>query len=668
MMLSEGMILNNRYKILSLAGQGGMARVYKAEDLQSKHLVAIKALKDELNHDEEFVRRFDLEARAAASLSHPNIVKVYGLGEDKGLRYIAQEYVEGHSLKDEIREQGRLDWHLAAPIAIQIALALEHAHNRGIIHRDIKPANILLTEDGIAMVTDFGIARAVHSNTVGGNDGSAWGSVHYFSPEQARGSAVSNKTDIYSLGILMYEMLCGKVPFDGDSSVAVAVKQMNDTPKRPREIVDSIPQGFEDIILRCMQKQPAKRYPDARRLIDDLDAFIINPNGRYGIIEQSEGESVEETPVKPESTFVRMMDLEKDIADRRQSRIRDTILAVAVALLCIVGVVIGLNYLWKEFGSELQLTTRASNSFLVKNYKNFDFQEVARMLDNEGINYRVIYAPDEQIAEGCILDQNIKAGTSINRDGTYISGNELILTVSEGSSFVLVPDIADLSGDAAEAALRERGLNVIRQSRFSLDVPAGMVISISPPSGSKMKKGERVDLSISKGRNTDPLPNVFGVQVTAAAQQLNALGYDTSIVIPSYLQGQETSLYVISMDPPAKTANVTGPVKLHAATYQEVFPSPTPTPEPTTEESSEETTEAPTDPTPTPVPETEAPTPSPEPSPTPEPTPIPETQAPTPTPAPTPVPETQAPTPTPAPTPVPETEKADPNENQEEGS
>lgn len=616
MLIKEGMVLNHRYKILSLAGQGGMARVYKAEDIHSGHIVAIKALKDELNDDVEFVRRFDLEARAAASLSHPNIVKVYGIGEDKGLRYIAQEYVEGHSLKQEIQEQGRIDWRIAAPIAIQIALALEHAHKRGIIHRDIKPANILLTADGIAMVTDFGIARAVNSNTMTTTSGNALGSVHYFSPEQARGSVVSHKTDIYSLGILMYEMVCGRIPFDGDTSVAVAIKQLQEQPVRPREIVPDIPQGFEDIILRCMQKSPDQRYDSARALINDLDAFMINPNGRYGIIERPlNTDTIYAEKPAAGNTLDKVVSLEKDIADRRQSRIRDTILAIAVALLCIVGVIIGLNYLWKELGSDIKITTRQSNTFMIKNYKNYSYAEVSEMLTKEGVNHRAIYAPDEQIAAGNIVDQSVKPGTAVNRDGTFISGNEIIFTVSEGSNYVLVPSVAGLSANEAEAKLAEAGLKVVRSDRYNLDVPPGDVMSMNPPSGAKVKKGDRIDLIVSKGRNLEKLPNMFGAQVTGAAQQLNNMGFETSIVIPAYLQGQESSLYVISQDPPAGTSDIHGVVTLYAATYQEVFPTPTPkgTTAPTTtkpaatttvEETKETTkeTETPTVPEETPTP------------------------------------------------------------------
>ena len=255
MSISVGTILNNRYKILELAGTGGMAKVYKATDLNTGEVVAIKTLKSEYNDDLEFVRRFDLEARAAASLSHPNIVNVYGVGEDNGVKYIVQEYVNGKSLKEKLEETGKMDWRLAVPIVIQIALALEHAHSQSIVHRDIKPANILITPDGVCMVTDFGIARATNSNTVSMTGGTALGSVHYFSPEQARGGAVDHRSDVYSLGILMYELLTGEVPFDGESSVAVAVKQLQEEPVKPRELESSIPQGLEDIILRCMQKK-----------------------------------------------------------------------------------------------------------------------------------------------------------------------------------------------------------------------------------------------------------------------------------------------------------------------------------------------------------------------------------------------------------------------------
>lgn len=632
MLIKEGIILNHRYKIESLAGQGGMARVYKATDLESGHTVAIKALKDELSDDLEFVRRFDLEARAAASLSHPNIVRVYGVGEDKGLRYIVQEYIEGHSLKDEIRAVGRLDWRVAAPVAIQIALALEHAHSHGIIHRDIKPANILMTTDGVAMVTDFGIARAVNNNTVTMTGGNALGSVHYFSPEQARGAMVNHKTDLYSLGILMYEMVCGSTPFDGDSSVAVAVKQLQEQPVRPRDIEPSIPQGLEDIILRCMQKSPDSRYEQARQLIDDLDAFMINPNGRYGVLKKAAVQAAAPIRVPGENnpdTFAKVINLEKDIIARRRSRIRDTVLAAVVALVCIAALVVGLSYLAKQIGTNVILSSESANMFLIQDYSNRRYSDVEPILVKEGIKHRKIEAPSEQIAEGNIIAQSIAQGTRINRDSTYLSGGELILTVSIGSEFTLIPDLSGYTGAEAVNLLSSKGYDLLvsQHERFSLNVGAGMIIEMNPQPGAMVKKESRIDIFISKGKNTGAVPDVEKQQVDAAKAYLASIGFDANIIVPSYLKGSEKDLYVVKMEPKAGTKNITGAVNLYAGTYADAFPTPTPIPTTTVETTA---TEAPTEPTTVPT------------------NPPPTTQTPAPT---TPAPTTPAPT-TPAPTTV----------------
>ena len=257
----EGTLIGNRYCIVRAVGQGGMAQVYLATDQQTGGPVAIKIMKDDLSRDQEFIKKFDTEARAASSLDHPNIVRVLGYGQDGDLRYIVQEYVEGSTLKDLISQRGMLDWKVAVPLVIQIGLALEHAHRRGVIHRDIKPHNILITRDMVAKVTDFGIARAINSNTITLTSGVTFGSVHYFSPEQARGSLVSEKSDIYSLGIMLYEMVTGQVPFDGETSVAIAIKHLQETPQPPSAVRPGIPVGLDRIILKCIRKSTATRMP-----------------------------------------------------------------------------------------------------------------------------------------------------------------------------------------------------------------------------------------------------------------------------------------------------------------------------------------------------------------------------------------------------------------------
>src|SRR5665648_212593 len=284
----EGMILGGRYRIVRLIGSGGMANVYLATDMSSGLSVAIKILRPEFTADEEFIKRFDTEAKAASLLSHPNIVRVFGVGQEGDFRYMVQEYVDGITAKELITQNGHLDWRVAVPIAIQVGMALDNAHQNGIVHRDIKPHNILITRDRIAKVTDFGIARAASNNTITLTSGGALGSVHYFSPEQARGAMVGPSSDIYSLGVLLFEMVTGRVPFDGDTSVAIAIKHLQEPPPLASGFVPGIPAGLDAIIQKCMQKSPDFRYANIREMFTELDALMVDPNGAYGIVTKSD--------------------------------------------------------------------------------------------------------------------------------------------------------------------------------------------------------------------------------------------------------------------------------------------------------------------------------------------------------------------------------------------
>src|SRR5574344_500738 len=285
-----GKIIGNRYEILQEAGNGGMANVYKAKDHILNRMVAVKVLKDEYTTDADFIKRFNTEAQSAASLSHPNIVSIYDVGheEENNLYYIVMELIKGKTLKEIINKDGAISWKWAVNIAMQIASALELAHKSGIVHRDIKPHNIIITEDGVAKVTDFGIAKAVSNSTMTAF-GTTIGSVHYFSPEQARGSVTDAKSDLYSLGVVMYEMLTGKVPFDADTPVSVALKHMQEDPVPPIEVNDEIPQAVNDIVLKAMQKEPINRYQSATEMLADLGKALKDPDGDFVIIENKDG-------------------------------------------------------------------------------------------------------------------------------------------------------------------------------------------------------------------------------------------------------------------------------------------------------------------------------------------------------------------------------------------
>ncbi len=273
-------VLGNRYELLEKIGGGGMAIVYKARCRLLNRYVAVKILRDEFTEDEEFVRRFGIEAQSAASLSHPNIVPIYDVGNENGIYYIVMEYVDGITLKKYIDEKGSLEWREAVNIAIQICSAIEHAHSKKIIHRDIKPQNILVTKNGIAKVTDFGIARAATTSTIT-MAGSTIGSVHYFSPEQARGGYIDEKSDLYSLGIVLYEMVTGDIPFDGESPIAVALKHIQQNPVPPIEINKKIPKALNDIILKAMKKELLNRYQNASEMLEDLNRVLSEPNGDF---------------------------------------------------------------------------------------------------------------------------------------------------------------------------------------------------------------------------------------------------------------------------------------------------------------------------------------------------------------------------------------------------
>ena len=286
-----GKIIGNRYEILEEVGNGGMATVYKAKDHVLNRYVAVKVLKDEYTTDSDFIKRFNTEAQSAASLSHANIVSIYDVGheEENNLYYIVMELVKGKTLKEIIKKDGTLSWKWAVNIAIQIASALEVAHKNGIIHRDIKPHNIIITEDGVAKVTDFGIAKAVSNSTMTAF-GTTIGSVHYFSPEQAKGGITDAKSDLYSLGVVMYEMLTGKVPFDADTPVSIALKHMQEEAIEPIEINPEIPTAVNQIVIKAMKKDPIERYQSATEMIRDLTQSLKDPDGDFVIIENKDGE------------------------------------------------------------------------------------------------------------------------------------------------------------------------------------------------------------------------------------------------------------------------------------------------------------------------------------------------------------------------------------------
>ena len=436
----EGMVLGGRYRIVRMIGSGGMANVYLASDMTSGMNVAIKILKPEYVADEEFIKRFDTEAKSAASLAHPNIVRVLGVGQEGEFRYMVQEFVDGITIKELITQNGHLDWRVAVPIAIQIGMALEHAHQNGIVHRDIKPHNILITRDRIAKVTDFGIARAATSNTITLTSGGALGSVHYFSPEQARGSMVGPATDIYSLGVLLFEMVTGRVPFDGDTSVAIAIKHLQETPPIASALIPGLPAGLDAIIQKSMQKSVDLRYPSVHEMVAEMDALMVDPNGAYGIINRTE--TAEQTTsqmmaMRHDPNYGKLRDIEHSIDRRRRSRTKDNVLIILLVVV-ILGILFGTVFLVSRMLSS-NLNNSENQSFTVGDYIGSPINDVETKLKAQDFtDYTIIYEASTEYAEaGIITKQSIKPGVVIKPDNGM---NVLELTVSIKPESILISD------------------------------------------------------------------------------------------------------------------------------------------------------------------------------------------------------------------------------------
>jgi len=611
-----GTVIGGRYNIIRPLGQGGMAYVYLADDQLAGGQVAIKIMKEELTHDPEFVKRFDTEAKAASSLDHPNIVKVLGFGQDDDLRYIVQEYVEGSTLKDLIQTRGALNWQMAVPLAIQIGLALEHAHRRGVVHRDIKPHNILITPDMIAKVTDFGIARAVNTNTITLTSGVTFGSVHYFSPEQARGSLVGEKSDIYSLGIMLYEMVTGQVPFDGETSVAVAIKHLQEMPPLPSSLRGNIPSGLDSIILKCIQKSPENRYSDARELVDELDAFMVDPDGVYGIVNNNLDRDGNTTAIglgRPEPNYNKLREIEHTISDRRRSRQRDLAIVIGIIVLSIAFLTAIGIWGWQKIQDSIHQTS--NSEFLVENYIGLELDDVEKILDDAHVTYKYEYKKDTTANEGIIVDQSPTAGITIKPGG----GTVLMLYVSGGQNMIELPDYSGQTYTVAKAELEQTyGFHVTTAYEYSDTFDKGQVIKTMPAAGQSAPKGSDIVLYISDGSSKMIMPDLTGKTFLEAKEELvklnlvlgplNSMSVDPVTGLP--VDVPENDRYIIKQNPvggsEVRTQSVVGftyGTKLDWDQFLNPTPVPTPIPTPTPEP-----TQAPTSaPTPAPT-ETTPPT------------------------------------------------------------
>jgi eukaryotic-like serine/threonine-protein kinase len=475
--LERDTMIDGRYRILERLGSGGMAEVYCAEDQQLGRRVALKVLHRRFAEDEQFVERFRREASSAAGLSHPNVVAIFDRGEWDGTYYIAMELVDGRTLKEIVREKGPAPPDAAVDVTLQILRAARYAHKHGVVHRDIKPHNVLIDQDGRVRVTDFGIARAGASDMT--ETGSVMGTAQYLSPEQAQGRPVDARSDLYSIGIVLYELLTGQVPFDADSPVTVALKQVSELPVPPAELVPAIPPAIDAVVLRAMEKDPGLRYQSADEFIAALEAARAAP------------QQLPPPPVAP-------------IVEEEHRRSRWWLwLLIALALLAIA---VG-----------LYLTLRPEQ-LTVPDVIDRESATASQILQNRGFNVDIVNVVNPDVERDHVAAQDPRPGT------TAPEGSTVEITVSTGPGEATVPQVSGMPRDEAEQQLRDAGFKPRIERVFSDDVRSGRVVDSSPPAGSTLERGSEVTLQVSRGPEQVEVPDVTGESEDNARSALESVG------------------------------------------------------------------------------------------------------------------------------------------------
>ncbi len=568
-MIKIGMMIGERYEVLEKIGTGGMSDVYKAKDQKLNRFVAMKVLKQEFGENENFVSKFRIEAQAAAGLMHPNIVNVYDVGEESGIHYIVMELVEGITLKKYIEKKARLTYKEAVSIAIQVSMGIEAAHNNHIIHRDIKPQNIIISKDGKVKVTDFGIAKAATSNTITSN---VMGSVHYTSPEQARGGYSDEKSDIYSLGITMFEMLTGRVPFNGETTVAIAIKHIQEEMPSPKEYVPEIPSSVESIVLKCCQKSPDRRYQNMKELIADLKQSLLNPDEDFVVVNdpdmdagtrmvsdsemaqikrrslQHQNDEYEDEPLRLRSDTEMLYEEEEDIEeddydyDPRMERITTFLAILAGVVILVIIIILAVKIFGgreNEDSNEGPIVTSEENEseeyVEMPDIIGVSVEDARNALASVGLGMEVDYEESDTVDEGIVISADAAVGEAVK------SGTSITVTVSAGTSGVEVPDVEGLGEDSANTALVSSGFLVNKTESYSEEVEAGNVISQTPSAGSTAPKGSVITINVSKGKADTKVrvPNLLSL--TEQDATINAIEAGLSIGSVTYVYSSEVS-------------------------------------------------------------------------------------------------------------------------------